>query len=272
VRSKSRGDVNPSSFIRKAAKAAVLPFGVAARRRADDLAILLYHRVGVEAREIGLPVAIFEAHLSYLADRHNVVTLDDAVPEGSDGGIVVTFDDGARDFHEHALPLLVSYGIPSVLYLTTGYPEGDRVFTLPDGEGLSWAQLQEAVATGLVTVGSHTHSHISLLEASESEAEDEMRRSKELIEDRLGVACRHFAYPFAMASAGADRAARRLFDTAATDAWRTNRRGRTDPHRLGRTPILRSDGKAFFRAKVAGMLDREALLYRALGRGPWRRP
>jgi hypothetical protein len=72
-------------------------------------------------------------------------------------------------------------------------------------------------------------------------------------------------------SAVADAVARRTFDTAALEAWRTNRRGRTDPWRLGRTPVLRSDGLAFFRAKAAGLLDGEALLYRALRRGPWRR-
>ncbi len=259
------------SLARKVAKLAVLPGGLTHLRRPGDVVILIYHRVGVEAREIGLPSPVFEAHLSYLSGREKVVSLADAVDGRSDGGVVVTFDDGNRDFHEQALPLLVRYGIPAVLYLTTGYPEGDRVPTLPAGEGLTWTQLEEAVATGLVTVGSHTHSHISLLGAPEREAEDEMLKSKELIEDRLGVACRHFAYPFAMGSAGADRAARRLFDTAAVDAWRTNRRGRTDPHRLGRTPILRSDGRAFFRAKVAGLLDLEASLYRALGRGPWRR-
>jgi peptidoglycan/xylan/chitin deacetylase (PgdA/CDA1 family) len=236
-----------------------------------DLVILIYHRVGVQAREIGLPSPVFEAQLSYLANRENVLPLDEAVDAGSKGGVVVTFDDGNRDFHEHALPLLVRYGIPAVLYLATGYPEGESVSTLPEGEGLTWSQLEDSVASGYVTVGSHTHSHLSLSGASESDAEDEMRRSKDLIEDRLGVPCRHFAYPYAMGSAGADRAARRLFDTAAVDAWRTNRRGSTDPHRLGRTPILRSDGRVFFRAKIRGLLDHEASLYRALGRGPWKR-
>jgi peptidoglycan/xylan/chitin deacetylase (PgdA/CDA1 family) len=260
------------SLARKAAKAAVLPLGLASRRRVDDLVILIYHRIGVQAREIGLPSPLFEDQLSYLADRENVPTLDEAVGSGSDGGVVVTFDDGACDFHEHALPLLVRYRIPAVLYLATGYPEGDSVSTLPAGEGLTWSQLGEAVSTGLVTVGSHTHSHISLSGAPEREAEDEMRKSKELIEDRLGVPCRHFAYPYAVGSAGAERAARRLFDTAAVDAWRTNRRGSIDPHRLGRTPILRSDGRVFFRAKIRGLLNHEASLYRALGRGPWRRP
>jgi peptidoglycan/xylan/chitin deacetylase (PgdA/CDA1 family) len=137
---------------------------------------------------------------------------------------------------------------------------------------LTWSQLREAVDTGLVTVGAHTHGHTDLSAATEAEAEDEMRSSKDLVEDRLGVPCRHFAYPWAVGSAAADRAARRLFDSAALDAWRTNRRGRVDPHRLGRVPVLRSDGQVFFRAKVRGMLDTEALAYRALGRGPWGRP
>jgi hypothetical protein len=100
---------------------------------------------------------------------------------------------------------------------------------------------------------------------------DEMIRSRDLIEDRLGVACRHFAYPWAVGSAAADRLARELFDSAALDAWRTNRAGTTDPWRLGRTPLLASDGLAFFRAKLQGRLDGEALAYRLLGRGPWRR-
>ena len=90
-------------------------------------------------------------------------------------------------------------------------------------------------------------------------------------EDRLGVACRHFAYPWAVASPTADRVARELFDSAALDAWRSNRAGAIDPWRLGRTPVLASDGMTFFKAKVKGRLDGEALAYRLLRRGPWGR-
>ena len=34
--------------------------------------------------------------------------------------MVVTFDDGYRDFHDAALPLLVKHRVPAVLYLATG--------------------------------------------------------------------------------------------------------------------------------------------------------
>lgn len=252
----------------KVLKALLTPAGWPGRRRPGDVVVLLYHRVGDGRSEIDMPVGAFERQLEHLRERERVLTLDEALDGDPRGGVVLTFDDGYRDFVESVVPLLVEHRMPAVLYLATGLVadvDGARVASL------SWSDLRDASATGLVTIGSHTHSHADLLRATEREAEDEMRRSKELIEDRLGVPCEHFAYPWAVGSAQADRAARRLFRSAALDAWRTNRAGRIDPHRLGRVPILRSDGSFFFRRKVRGGLDSEALLYRALGRGPWRR-
>lgn len=259
--------MHPATLVRKAAKTAALPLGIMGRRRHGDLVVLLYHRVGAGEREIDLPTTAFERQVAALAESEQVLHMDQAVPGPSPGGVVVTFDDGSPDFHEHVLPALVRHGVPALLYLATGLVAnggGAR------GEGLSWAQLSEATSTGLVTVGSHTHGHSDLSEASESEALEEMRRSKELIEDRLGTACRHFAYPWGRASRGSETAARRLFDSSAL-GWGTNR-APIDPHRLDRIPLLRTDGGFFFRAKVRGMLDAEAHLYRLLRRGPWRKP
>jgi peptidoglycan/xylan/chitin deacetylase (PgdA/CDA1 family) len=259
-----------SSLARKAVKAAVLPGGIVTRRRPGDVVVLLYHRVVGLGGEIDTPPALFERQLDALAGGERVLTLDQALDGDAGGGVVVTVDDGYRDFSDTVLPLLVRYRVPALLYLATGLVAGEG--TGPDDpEALSWAQLAEAVSTGLVTVGAHTHGHTNLSKASEQVCRDEMARSRELVEDRLGVACRHFAYPWAVASPTADRVARELFDSAALDAWRSNRAGAVDPWRLGRTPVLASDGMAFFRAKVKGRLDGEALAYRLLGRGPWGR-
>jgi hypothetical protein len=40
---------------------------------------------------------------------------------------------------------------------------------------------------------------------------------------------------------------------------------------VGRTPVFRGDTTMFFKAKIAGRLDAEALVYRAARRGPWRK-
>ena len=252
-----------SGLARKTAKAAVIPAAAGARRSPDDVVILLYHRVGAGRREIDLPVAQFERQFAALADTGRVVSLEDAIAEEGSGGVVLTFDDGYRDFHDHVLPRLVRANVPATLFLATGTVDGPA--------GLSWTQVIEAASTGLVTVGAHTHNHVDLSRVDPAVAEGEMTRSKEVIEDRLGLPCRHFAYPWAVGSPTADRLARALFSTAALDAWRTNRRGRIDPYRLGRTPVLRSDGRFFFRLKSSGRLDAEAIVYRSLRRGPWRR-
>jgi peptidoglycan/xylan/chitin deacetylase (PgdA/CDA1 family) len=260
-----------SSLARKAVKAAVLPGGIVTRRRPGDVVILLYHRVAGRGGEIDTPPALFERQLADLAEHERLLTLDQALDGQAGGGVVVTVDDGYRDFSDTVLPLLHRYQVPALLYLATGLVAGEGPGP-DDPDALTWAQLAEAHATGLVTVGAHTHGHTDLSRASEQVCRDEMARSRELVEDRLGVACRHFAYPWAVASPTADRVARELFDSAALDAWRSNRAGAFDPWRLGRTPVLASDGMAFFKAKVRGRLDGEALAYRLLGRGPWRRP
>jgi peptidoglycan/xylan/chitin deacetylase (PgdA/CDA1 family) len=252
----------PSSFVRRAIKVAALPWGLLARRRPGDTVILLYHRVGIGEREIDVSLEQFEDHMAMLAEGKEARTLGECL--AGSGGVVVTFDDGLADFHEKALPVLVRYRIPAVLYLATGLVESG-----PDA--LSWLQLKEAVQTGFVAIGGHTHRHADLSRATEEEAEREVVRCKAVIEDRLAVPCQHFAYPWAVGSPQAERAIRRHFDTASLHAWRINRRDRTDRYRLGRTPILRNDGPFFFDAKLRGMLDAEALAYRALGRGPWAR-
>jgi len=255
------------SLPRKAIKAAVLPMGVLRPRRPGDVVVLLYHRIGTGDRQIDLPADLFEEHLRILKRKDRILSLDSALSD-EEGGVVLTFDDGYRDFDEHVVPLLDRYQVPALLYLATGLVAGIDEDLGKDV--LTWPMLERAVSTGLVTVGAHTHNHTSLAEASEGEAAVEMRMSKDLIEQRLGVVCRHFAYPWSVGSAGARRAARHLFDSSALDSWKTNRRGAIDPQRLGRTPILRSDGIRFFRAKTLGLLDFEAIAYRLARRGPWR--
>jgi peptidoglycan/xylan/chitin deacetylase (PgdA/CDA1 family) len=263
----SRAATGVTTVARKASKALVLPLGIGRTRRRGDVVILLFHRVGAGGREIDLPIEAFDRYVAELAAREPVVSLDEAVGPGP-GGVVLSFDDGFRDFHEHVLPVLARHGVPAILYLATGLVANGAASS-SGRDRLTWSSLEEIVGSGLITVGSHTHSHLDLSKATERDADEEMRRSKGLIEDRLGIECRHFASPYSVTSAGAQRAARRLFWTAATEAWRTNRRDRFDPYRLGRTPVLRSDGPVFFRAKARGVLDGERWIYRALRRGPW---
>jgi peptidoglycan/xylan/chitin deacetylase (PgdA/CDA1 family) len=261
-----RDGMTTTTILRKAGKLAALPAGLASSRDEADFVILLYHKIGTGSREIDLPLSLFRAQLRRLKSKLAVRPLDDVLAGPTLGGVVLSVDDGYRDFHDNVVPLLVELNMPAILYLATGLTRNCGL----DTPGVGWGELNDAVSTGLVTVGSHTHTHADLSGATERQADEEMRRSKEIIEDRLGIACRHFAYPWSVGSVAAERVARQLFDSAAI-AWGTNRWRSFDAHRLARVPVLRSDGLRFFDAKAKGWLDHEATLYRLIRRGPWRR-
>jgi peptidoglycan/xylan/chitin deacetylase (PgdA/CDA1 family) len=233
--------------------------------------LLQYHRVGQRARlEIDLPPARFEEQVAMIANERRATTLDrslevlggTAVPDRDP--VVVTFDDGTADFADCAVPVLMRYDIPVVLYVATAFVENQWRFP-HDGVPLSWAALRDLIATGLVTVGSHTHTHALLDRADDSVAACELDYSIGLLEDQLGVEPRHFAYPKGLAgSPAATAAVRRRFVSAALADVGVNRYGRTDPYRLARSPIQVSDGMRWFTRKLNGGLALEGTLRRAL--------
>jgi peptidoglycan/xylan/chitin deacetylase (PgdA/CDA1 family) len=60
---------------------------------------------------------------------------------------------------------------------------------------LSWDEVRALISSPLVAVGAHTHSHPRLCNLSEEEIRDELRLSRERLEQEVGSPVRHFAYP-----------------------------------------------------------------------------
>jgi peptidoglycan/xylan/chitin deacetylase (PgdA/CDA1 family) len=234
-------------------------------RRPQGLVVLIYHRVGAHTRvSVDLPRPLFAEQLGALRAGWTPVSLEQTVGllEGAAGPpgappVCLTFDDGTADFVEEALPELVAHRVPATLYVATDFVETGRLFP-DDGRPVSWAGLRDALSTGLVTIGSHTHTHRLLDRVKGPEAADELDRSIGLIEDRLGVACPHFAYPKALlGSPPAEREVRQRFRTAAVAGTRPNPYGNTDLHRLQRSPVQVGDGMRWFRRKASGGLGLE---------------
>jgi peptidoglycan/xylan/chitin deacetylase (PgdA/CDA1 family) len=236
--------------------------------------VLIYHRVGGRSGlEIDLPVELFESQMAALATAGRVLSLDDALatlhsptaPPEPDP-VVVTFDDGTIDFAEAAMPVLERYRIPVTLYVATEFVEERRDFPNA-GTPISWSALADAHATGLLTVGSHTHTHALLDRLPVERVDDELDRSVALIGERLGVPPDHFAYPKASpGSPAAERAVRARFRSAALAGTRANPYGRTDPFRLARSPIQVADGMQWFERKSRGGMALEDTLRRLLNR------
>jgi len=248
--------------------------------RPEGATLLIYHRVGGGTREeLDLPTAAFVRQLDVLAD-HEVVSLDAALDRLDAGEprpcVVLTFDDGFADVHANAWPLLRERGLPFTIYLASAYVGDVMVWEGstargPSGHGLTWDQLAEMVASGLCTVGNHTHRHVRP-EALTEVAVDECTAA---VEHHLGVTPAHFAYPWGVPVPRMEDALRARFRSASTGQLGRNLPA-TDRMRLRRVPVRRSDPEAFFRAKLTGGLAPErayAALVRAaklVGRRPQR--
>jgi len=102
----------------------------------NTAAIFLFHRVSPQRDPMWDPMdpALFEKCLAYIRKNFTVCTLDaviaDPTHKGTKPKAAVTFDDGYRDFIDHALPLLDQYKVPASMFVTTGcIDSGQPVWT-----------------------------------------------------------------------------------------------------------------------------------------------
>ncbi|HEU4916684.1 MAG TPA: polysaccharide deacetylase family protein, partial [Acidimicrobiia bacterium] len=219
--------------------------------------ILIYHQVGADSGlEMDVSVHALGRQLDWVERHGRVVDLETAL-QGLDGPeaddmYVLTFDDGHAGVFEHAYPLLSGRGLPFTLYLTTGPIEGGS--SLHDDARmrlLSWREVEEMMGSGLVTIGAHTHEHLDMRHHDEERLRQDLATCNGVLELRLGVKPRHFAYPWGHWSAAGDRLVRELYDSAVVGGGRGIRPG-DDMYMLHRVPVMARDGDPLFRRKMWG--------------------
>jgi len=165
--------------------------GVAESRRRDDLSLLL------------LAPERFRSQLELLlAAGFRFVTLLE-LARLADGGppppglAAVTFDDGMRNNHDVALPILNELGIRATVYVTIGFIDGASPWIGPNGDGrmMSESQLRDLAAAGW-ELGAHTMTHPDLSTLDYDACRAEIEHSRIALEEIAGVPVETFAYPF----------------------------------------------------------------------------
>lgn len=101
--------------------------------------------------------------------------------------ILLTFDDGHRDFYTDVLPILKKYNIKATAYIIPGFTDGSDFMTQQ--------QIQEVNNSGLVDIGSHTIHHISLKGKKADLVHREVEISKQMLEQTYNIKVVSFAYP-----------------------------------------------------------------------------
>ncbi|HEY0818273.1 MAG TPA: polysaccharide deacetylase family protein [Rhizobacter sp.] len=173
-----------------------------AGRGATTIRVITYHRFGDALRDpwcVG--PAAFEAQMRWLAEHRLAVSLDqvERFVRGEidlpDGAVLVTMDDGFSSWLHVAAPILQRHGIPSVAYVTTSFVGTTSVSGEPY---LTWDEVAQLAKVPGITIGSHAHRHCSIAKLGVEQVREEGTRSKQLLEQCIGMPVRSFAYPFGM--------------------------------------------------------------------------
>jgi peptidoglycan/xylan/chitin deacetylase (PgdA/CDA1 family) len=235
--------------------------------------ILMYHSVSRDA-ETGLrpyyrlttSPARFREQMQLLHDGgFTVCDLPEALRRLEPGfhhderAVVVTFDDGFRDFASHAWPILAEFAFTATVFLPTDFIANSRK-SFKNRECLTWQEVRELHVSG-VSFGAHTVSHPELYRLPWPDVRSELRDSRLQIEQELQAPVKCFAYPYAFPQEDrrfVSRFREELVDVGYTCAVTTvigrAHRG-SDALCLKRLPINDCDDRPLFVSKLDGAYD-----------------
>jgi len=230
----------------------------------------------------------FRNQMRFLAENnYRVVDLETALSSkiGNENSVVITFDDGFRDFYTTAFPVLREFGFTATMFVPTGFITGSDKretghFPRPsdgrgiEGEGsnsetrcsfngracMTWDEVRTLADEG-IRFGSHTVTHPKLHGLEWAKIEAELAESKGRLEQMLGGKVTAFAYPFAYPQA--DPPFVEKFETLLKQVGyrcnATTRIGRADqqddPFSLRRLPMNSFDDDLLLEAKLSGGYD-----------------
>ena len=121
-------------------------------RNSERVRVVAYHRIAEPGEEPDLDPGLvsaspedFRAQVELVARHYSPISLDDLVAAHRGERrlpprpVLFTFDDGYRDFAEHAWPILKRAGVPAALFVPTAFPD-------QPGPGFWWDRLHATLA------------------------------------------------------------------------------------------------------------------------------
>jgi len=173
------------------------------------LPILMYHSIS-ESAENGVPAyyrtttspAVFRQHMVLLRELgYTGIDLErglELIGKNQAPGrkyVVLTFDDGFRDFYTQAVPVLRELNFTASVFLPTAFI-GDQGRSFKGVECLTWDEARACHRAGM-HFGSHTVNHPILADLPWETIEREVKDSKAQIEQELREPVTCFAHPYA---------------------------------------------------------------------------
>ena len=226
----------------------------------------------------------FAAHARWLAQNAECVSLETLSKRvqflpGGKPLVALTFDDGFANFRHYVLPSLERYSIPATLFVVTKFIGSTKAYPFDrwgqrnNGHApvlswrpVTWQELEECLKSGLVAIGSHSHTHPHAIECSDEQLLEEAVVSRDILRENLGVEQgRAYSYPYGLSQHGdVSSAYVHALRTAGYRTAVTTNLGLVDPTSdalaLPRVEVTGHDLVGTIRAKALGHLGLPRLL------------
>ncbi len=190
---------------------------------AGQSCIFYYHRIAdvgfndSHFDDRNVSPALFEKQIAALSEFAEIVSLQELPKRLAENDslkgkplVSLTFDDGYSNFLANALPILKKYNAPATLAVVTGLTGSKELAHFDNWAKknvakvswdswrlLNWKEIEECVSSGLVTLGSHSHTHVKASECTLNQIQDEVGISAEILQRRFGNEHSSiYAYPF----------------------------------------------------------------------------
>lgn len=164
--------------------------------------ILLYHYVeyvkdpgDTIRKSLNIIPAVFDVEVKTLKDAgytfltpKDLADVLDDKKELPQKPVILSFDDGYRDFYTDVFPILRKYNAKAIVYIVPNF--------LNKPNNMDTWMLKEIVKSGLVEIGAHTMDHSYLAGLPKKRVEYEVAESKKYLEKTLGIQVVSFAYPY----------------------------------------------------------------------------
>jgi peptidoglycan/xylan/chitin deacetylase (PgdA/CDA1 family) len=229
-----------------------------------SIPILMYHQVGVPAphgtpyRGLTVPTDSFRRQMAWMRRLgYRGLAMRDLMPylRGERRGKVfgITFDDGFRNVHRNAMPVLADMGFTATNYFVARHFGGsnfwDQAAGVPASPLMTVDEMREWAAAGN-EVGSHTLDHVHLPRLDADEARRQMAGSRQELEDALGGPVTAFCYPYGEFTDALMSMAREAGYDNATLTRRALANAKDDPMGLPRVLVAGSTSMTSFLLKM----------------------
>lgn len=162
--------------------------------------VIVYHSIDNDKSNLSLTINNFEKQINFLKQNGFISRGLDEIDKHKKKQIIITFDDGYKDVHKFALPILKKYDFKATCFLVSNligkknYWDSLRSDFVPKNL-MNTEDINEWINNGMF-IGSHSHNHDDLTKLNKLDLEKDLDYSKKILEDKFGNAINNFSYPY----------------------------------------------------------------------------